>query len=166
MEIVNKVLARCPDNARLERLELACLASGQAGLRSMHQRPTLQEPLANFYAERLQAWLNRELSDYAPQVLVQGNRYTMRFADPQPVEPDVKGQTELPGNASSARERRPAVPRKAHLRQAQLRLVPSLCRWLLFTKLSGQWHPYLPQHQCLAFTDWLCQVRRLVTRGT
>ena len=49
--------------------------------------------------------------------------------------------------------------------QLQLRFVPRYSRWLLLAKRQGYWWPHVPakHKRCLALTDWLGQVRQIVT---
>lgn len=47
----------------------------------------------------------------------------------------------------------------------QLRFVPRYSRWMLLVKRQGYWWPHVPakNKRCLALTDWLGQVRQIVT---
>lgn len=126
----------------IERLERACLASGCAGLLALKENSPLTPELQAFYCEQISAWINRELSDYRPTVSANKSRFAIDFAQCGP----------------------------SHISHFHLRFVPSKCRWLLLFKgMPGQrstWWVHLPahNHKCLSLTDWLGQVRQLVTR--
>ena len=49
--------------------------------------------------------------------------------------------------------------------QLQLRFVPRFSRWMLLVRRRGYWWPHVPakNKRCLALTDWLGQVRQIVT---
>lgn len=65
---------------------------------------------------------------------------------------------EIPGHTVQAQGNRFTIGTRL-----QLRFVPDAARWLLLTRRSGAWHPHVPRKACLSLTDWLNQVRQIVT---
>ncbi len=45
----------------------------------------------------------------------------------------------------------------------QLRFLPEASRWVLFRKRQQTWWPLPPGRPCLSLTDWLGQVRQVLT---
>ena len=73
---------------------------------------------------------------------------------------------ELPGRALQVHARRNRYTLEVEGRQdLQLRFVPDSCRWFLLVRRQGSWWPHLPSRPCLSLTDWLGQVRQLLTLG-
>ncbi len=45
----------------------------------------------------------------------------------------------------------------------QLRFLPDASRWILFHRQQRSWWPVAPGRPCLSLTDWLGQVRQILT---
>ncbi|MGM9998904.1 MAG: hypothetical protein ACI38Q_05880 [Candidatus Bruticola sp.] len=120
----------------------AYAASGEAGLSCLKvqkMEPTMQ----NFFASLILNYLNRELPELNWQIKVRNNFFSLSWI--------VKGQ------------------RKEWL---QLRFAPRFSRWMIVRRgglkvranLNGNlWFPHEPDRQCLSLSDWLGQIRKLLT---
>lgn len=122
--------------------EQANLIAGSAGVNCL-QKAKLDPVMQNFFATLILNYLNRELADLNWQIKVKDNFFTLTWL--------VKGI------------------RKEWL---QLRFSPRCSRWLLMRRgnlkvkqeLNGNiWFPHAPDRSCLSLSDWLGQIRKLLT---
>ena len=122
--------------------EEANVIAGSAGVRCL-QKAKLDPVMQKFFANLILSYLNRELANLNWQIKVKDNFFTLSWL--------VKGV------------------RKEWL---QLRFAPRCSRWLIMRRgglkvrqeLNGNiWFPHTPDRFCLSLSDWLGQIRKLLT---
>ncbi len=122
--------------------EQAYAIAQQAGVDCLRSAP-LDQAMQFFFANLIINYLRRELADLEWQIKVKDNFFTLTWL--------VNGV------------------RKGWL---QLRFAPSRSRWLLMRRgdlkvkpeLNGHtWFPHQPDRPCLSLSDWLGQIRKLLT---
>ena len=122
--------------------EQAYTIAGLAGIACLRQAK-LDPIMQQFFANLIMSYLNRELADREWQIKVKDNFFTLTWL--------VNGV------------------RKEWL---QLRFAPRCSRWLIMRRgglkvapeLNGHtWFPHRPDRPCLSLSDWLGQIRKLLT---
>ena len=122
--------------------EQAYAIAGKVGLNCLRQT-ALDQTMQNFFVSLIINYLNRELADLEWQIKVKDNFFTLTWL--------VNGV------------------RKEWL---QLRFAPRCSRWLIMRRgglkvkpeLNGHtWFPHQPDRPCLSLSDWLGQIRKLLT---
>ncbi len=122
--------------------EQAYSIAGEAGVACLRSAP-LDRIMQDFFAVLILNYLHRELGDLDWKIKTQDNFFTLTWP--------VKGV------------------RKEWL---QLRFAPNCNRWLLMRRgnlkvkpdLNGHtWFPHQPDRPCLSLSDWLGQIRKLMT---
>ncbi|MGM9993023.1 MAG: hypothetical protein ACI376_09330 [Candidatus Bruticola sp.] len=120
----------------------AYAASGEAGLSCLKVQK-LEPAMQDFFASLILNYLNRELPNLNWQIKIKSNFFSLSWI--------VKGQ------------------RKEWL---QLRFAPRFSRWMIVRRgglkvrsdLHGSvWFPHNPDRPCLSLSDWLGQIRKLLT---
>lgn len=128
---------------RLEMMALACKASGRGGLECLKPACQLDASLQIFFCQLMLSYLNREMGELEWQAKARGSYFTLSWR---------RGARRTAG--------------------FQLRFAPSHCRWLLMKRgfyrsyvdlPAGLWFPHQPDRSCLSLSDWLGQVRKLIT---